>query len=151
MVSYLVYATLRDPTDWEGWIANIHRVALIYHIWQYMDPSLKEQPEEPDPDKIEEPHPSQIREGAETPGDLTDGEYRTFQWKVAKYDRDYERARRARYYLAEMMIQIDRTVDSSWRYLINNCLTPWSMLSRLQGPLKPRGAGWKEDIGRRYY
>ena len=112
-------------------------------VWEYVDPA-------PAADQVEKlvipkkPKPSDVKQGAVSPIDLTDDQLKKLQQvqTIAKPElKEYELKRKA---LNEMVTHIQETVSStyiSWTY---DCDTVYEMLVALRKRLKP-----KKDVRRR--
>ena len=140
---------LDKPSDWDEWLFLIKEKAVTNDVWQYSNPTLREEPTLPS--KPTRPVPSDVKAGVTTIQDLTPDDRQTLQ-----YLRDDYKSEEKEYLLLSKGIKeinnlVCTTISrTNLTFILQNCDTPYQKLKALQRRLAPTDRARELELVQQY-
>src|SRR5579862_240664 len=144
-----VTVVLNTPADWYNWLFLRKDTCRHHKLWQYVDPDT---PKEDLPELIPpvEPNYTSYNADATSLADLNAADRSSYKWDYERYERLHAEYLKKEKALANLNLEIGRTLAKRHIYLIQNCETAHERLVILKKYLAPDVAARRHDIRTQY-
>ena len=144
-----VTVILNTPDDWFTWLFIRRDVANRHGLLQYINPDVAK---EDLPELTESPEPQLIdyQAGATRLSDLTADNRESYRWECDRWERRRSEYRTQKKALADLNMDISKTITVRHIHLIKDHDTPYDRLVALKKFLCPTDATRRRELANKY-
>jgi len=135
---------LNQPSDWTQWFFIIKDTAITNEVWQYIDPSTKD--ERPKLAQPSRPILRDILPTATSIAKLDPSQLTAYNQLYAKYKDDLHTYKKQKRAINNISNYIVRTTSVAYLPLIDDLNTVHKRLQALKTALAPTTSGQKQDV-----